>query len=110
MQMTQFLALSNQLHDAQSQLDTLRLQMLDSEWWCQAAERRADRLEMMAEMESRARSHHCSCHRSPSPPPRLRKSGYRQEIFYPEGGQATAWTGTEDDDEDYFHRSPPPGV
>jgi len=103
LQATQLLTLSNQLRDAQAQLETLRNRLMDSDRARLTAERRADRSELR-EMFQRERRREIY---SPQNLPR-RGRLRRQEVQYPDGGEATMWIDSDGDKSD--HAADPPGT
>ena len=113
MQATQIFQLSSQLRETQRQLEGLRGQLMEAERRCNAAERRADRAELVRMIQptsSGLRHPSTSTPRSqrrpwrspirqpwelPDDQPRPR---YRQEIRYRDGGSSTRWVGGSDDE------------
>ncbi|KAF9019861.1 hypothetical protein BDZ89DRAFT_1206543 [Hymenopellis radicata] len=115
-QTTQYLALSNQLRDMQTQISQLQMQLMESERGRQAAEHRVALMEMKAELQGsnqrdwdnyprrrRSPSPVYRRRRSPSPAPRRHSPPpshhrrWRQDVYYPEGGRATYWISSDDD-------------
>ncbi|KAF6741728.1 hypothetical protein DFP72DRAFT_1083231 [Ephemerocybe angulata] len=81
MQATQNLSLSSQLRETQYLIENFRFQLSDAERRCAAAERRADKYEMMA-MIQRPQPQYQVSRREPLTP----ACSVRQDIHYPDGG------------------------
>lgn len=110
LQTGQIFTLSSQLSESQRQVEGLRNQLMDAERRCHNAECRADRAELMGMItESRGPSYG----QRPCGPPQSRGSWrthrhFRQEIYYADGGRATRYLGSDDDDAEVqgFNDSP----
>ena len=108
LQTSQIFTLSSQLRESQRQVEALRNQLADAERRCHNAERRADCAEMMEMItKSRGRSVTARHPLSPGCPPRVgrpprggwrTRRHFRQEIHYADGGCATRYLGSDDDD------------
>jgi hypothetical protein len=94
-QTTQILALSNQVRDTQALLEGLRNRLSESERERYAAERRADRAEMVTMLREGTRRR---LRRTESTTRRHRRSPMRQDIEYADGGRATMWYGSDESD------------
>ncbi|KAJ7616452.1 hypothetical protein FB45DRAFT_719031, partial [Roridomyces roridus] len=96
-QTTQFFALSQQMRDAQSTIDSLRTQLHESE---RARDRAEFKLDMMGDREPRV-------YARPSGTKGAGRSKSRCEIIYPEGGACTYWvTDVSDDESDKENKAP----
>lgn len=91
MQATQILSLSSQLREAQNLIENFRFQLSDAERRCAAAERRADKYEMMAMIQGPQPRYQASL-REPRTPAR----SVRQDIHYPDGGHSVQWVHPDD--------------
>lgn len=101
LQTTQLFSITSQLRDAQTTIETLRNRLLESDRTCQAAERRADKAELIALFKSRghhSRSRSRNRGRSPSPTRHWKGRKYRQDVVFADGGGATYWIGSDDSD------------
>jgi hypothetical protein len=106
LQTTQLLTLSNQLRDAQATIEGLRNRVQEADRERHASERRADRAEFMSMLLER---------RDSDQPVRIRQAWrrgrrYRQEVVYADGGRATQWIGSEDEDRPGLPREDSPGT
>jgi hypothetical protein len=89
-QTAQIFALNNQLRDTQAMLETLRDRLSSSERERNAAERRADRAELVSLVRQGPQQH--------IRPPRPHKRQRRQDITYGDGGSAVRWVGSSESD------------
>jgi len=110
LQSTQIFTLTTQLRDTQTIVEALRNRLAESDRERNAAERRADRAEMMGMLSGsrghrdhghrdhsrRDRSHRDRSHRDRSPHRHNRTQ--RQDVYYADGGRATRWVGSGDSD------------
>jgi hypothetical protein len=106
LQTTQLLTLSNQLRDAQATIEGLRNRVQEADRERHASERRADRAEFMSMLSER---------RDPDQSVRIQQAWrhgrrYRQEVVYADGGRATQWIGSEDEDRPGLPREDSPGT
>jgi hypothetical protein len=112
LQTTQFLHLSNQIRDANTNMENLRLRLAESERERATAERRADRAEMQLEMTmmSRRANHGRSPYPSPFHHSRSQPSQQepiRRETRWPDGGGSVTWIrGPSDESDQDRSRSP----
>jgi len=95
-QTTQIMTLSNQLRDSQAMVENLRNQIIQSERGRYAAERRADRSELLAMINAQEKTKSAPCKSKPC----LR----RQDVYYADGGSSTCWVG--EDESDHARDSP----
>lgn len=105
LQSSQIFTLSSQLREAQRLADELRNQLMEADRQRNAAERRADRAELLGIVNG---SHHGDSPSLASSGIRARRTPrncsdthnhlVRQDIIYSDGGQATRWIGGSDDD------------
>lgn len=89
LQTSQIFSLNSQLRETQNLVKSLRSRILEADCEQNAAERHADRAEMMLLLESRAPRDN----NTPHCPDRH----VRQDVYYADGGQATQWIGSDDD-------------
>ncbi|KAI0054334.1 hypothetical protein BV25DRAFT_1843736 [Artomyces pyxidatus] len=107
LQQTQYLAFSQQMHDAQAELVALRSQLADANRALDLAEMRA---EMRMELQQIARGNafqgssaasrgrpHTRPVPTNNPVQQKQKRRYRQDIEYPDGGHYTYWVSEESD-------------
>lgn len=92
LQATQIMALSSQLREAQNLVENLRFQLSDAERRCSSAERRADKLEMMAMIQGSQPRYRTPAAREPHTPSR----SVRQDTHYPDGGHSVQWVHPDD--------------
>lgn len=112
LQTSQIFTLTSQLREAQRVADDLRNQLMEVDHQRNAAERRADRAELLEMMTGRHGAQVVSRKEiSPGVAPRTgqmtrhaqansRKPRRRQEITYADGGKSIRWIGGSDDDPD----------
>ncbi|KAF8219844.1 hypothetical protein L208DRAFT_1337383, partial [Tricholoma matsutake] len=120
LQTGQIFTLSSQLRESQRQVEALRNQLADAERHCHNAERRADHAELMEMItESHGRQvvarHPLSPHRAPRvgrPPHGSQHTHHHfwQEIHYADGGHATRYLGSDDDDAEVQGEKDSPGT
>ena len=105
-QANQLFSLAAQVREQQSVIESLRTRLAESDRDRNAAERRADKAEMLY-MVSNTKVQHESGRRWASSPAPNRTPGrpVRQDVFYSDGGRATRWLGP-DDDEPLYPDSP----
>lgn len=113
LQTGQIYTLSSQLREAQRQTESIRNQLTEAERRCQNAERRADRAELMG-MISGSQGRKLFPRRPPSPPhvrqPHGARHHFRQEILYADGGRATRYLASDDDDAEVQGHNDSPGT
>lgn len=114
LQTSQIFTLSSQLRESHRQVEALRNQLADAERRCNNADRRADRAELM-EMITESRGRQPGPHCPPRGGFRIRGSlrtrrHFRQEIYYADGGRATRYLGSDDDDAEVQGDKDSPGT
>lgn len=105
-QTSQLFSVSAQLREAQNLVESLRTRLSESERERNAAERRADKVEMLAMLSGR------QAEQTPLYPPRWANlpsatrtpsRSVRHDVYYADGGRAVRWVGPDDSPE----RDPP---
>jgi hypothetical protein len=107
LQTSQIFSLSSQLRESRQQIEALRDKLFEAERRCNESERRADRAKLMKMITaSRGHQEDSSPHHSPhlgragqgGRRSRHRRRRRRVEIYYGDGGRATKYVGSSDDE------------